>query len=195
MAYTGANPVNITENFGYEKYKNAIATSLGSKMYFNLEEKNGKRVTFAFDDNTKMWHKDDELDLKDFAVHEGEIYALTNDGSILTMLGSKGTLEGDVDWMLESGNIGYNTPFRKRIGRLNLRLKMELGAKASIFIQYDSDGSWNHICNISPSGKVKSMTTPIIPHRCDHFALKIEGKGDCKILSITKFMEDGSDAD
>jgi hypothetical protein len=172
-----------------------MATSLGSKMYLSLEDKNGKRVLFSFDDNSKLWHKEDELDVKEFAVYDGEIYSLTNDGRVLSMSGVSGRKESDIEWMLESGNIGYNSPFRKRIGRLNLRLKMELGAKASIYIQYDSDGNWNHICNISPSGKVKSITAPIIPHRCDHFALKIEGKGDCKILSITKFMEDGSDAD
>jgi hypothetical protein len=72
---------------------------------------------------------------------------------------------------------------------------MELDATASIYIQYDSDGNWHHVSNIRPYGKVKSIAVPIMPHRCDHFAIKIEGKGDCKILSLTKYTEDGSDAD
>ena len=195
MAYTGATPVNISEGFGYDKYKNAISKSLGSKMYYSLEDKNGKRTLFVFDDNTKLWHKEDDLDVKDFAVYEGEVYSLLEDGKILALNGANGKKEGSFEWMLESGNIGYNAPFHKRITKINLKMSMELDATASVYIQYDSDGNWHHISNIRPYGKVKSIAIPIVPHRCEHFAYKIEGKGDCKIISITKYMEDGSDAD
>lgn len=194
MAYTGTTPVNISEKFGSDKYKNAISCSLGNKMYYSLENKNG-RTLFVFDDGNKIWYKEDDLDVKDFAVYDGEVYALLNDGSLISMHGVNGKLEDKVEWSLESGNIGYSTPFRKRISKINLRMMMELDATASVCIQYDSDGNWHHVSNIRPYGKVKSMAIPIVPHRCDHFALKIEGKGDCKILSLTKYMEDGSDAD
>lgn len=195
MAYTGATPVNVSECFGNEKYKNAVSCSLGNKMYFCLQNSKGESHLFAFDDGTKLWHKEDGLACKDFAVFEGEIYALTEDDRIISMSGMNGTTEDDFEWSLTSGNIGYSTPFRKRISKLNMRLLMELDARASISIQYDSSGYWQHISNIRPSGKVRSMAVPIFPHRCDHFALKIQGKGDCKILSITKYMEEGSDVD
>jgi hypothetical protein len=28
--------------------------------------------------------------------------------------------------------------------------------------------------------------------RCDHFRMKLEGTGDCRVYAITKIMEEGS---
>lgn len=193
MAYTGATPVNISECFGNVKYKNAIACALGNKMFVSMKDSKGERVLFSFDDSSKLWHKEDSLDIKDFTVYGGEIYALTEENRIISMSGVNGKIEDDFEWFLESGKIGFMTPYRKRISKINIRLLMELNAMVSLSIQYDSSGHFEHISNIRPSGKVKSISIPVMPRRCDHFALRIEGVGDCKILSITKFTEGGSD--
>ena len=193
MAYTGATPVNVTENFGGVRYKNAVAGSVGSKMYFSMQDESGNNVLFTFDDNTKLWHKEDDLRCKDMVTYDNEVYALADNGTILAMDGGSGVTEGDFTWYLESGNIGYYTPFYKHLSRLNLKLQLDMGARASLSIQYDSDGNWYHITELNATGKVKGVTVPVSPQRCDHFALKIEGKGGCKILSITKYVEGGSD--
>lgn len=196
MAYTGATPVNISETFGTGKYKNAIACALGDRFYVSMTDEKTKekeRVLFVFDDSSKLWHKEDNLEVKDFVVFDGEAYALTESNSIVSMTGVNGEEEEDFEWFLESGKIGFTTPYRKRISRINIRALMELDSRMSISSQYDSSGYFEHIANIKPSGKVKSIAVPISPRRCDHFALKISGKGDCKILSITKVIEGGSD--
>ncbi len=195
MAYTGATPINTTECFGTEKYKNAVSCALGSKMYFCMKDKNAESKVFVFDDKTKLWHIEDNLPCKDFAVYEGEIYALTESGELISTTAVNGKTENDFEWEITSGDIGYNTPFHKRITKINMRMILELGARADISIQYDSCGTWQHISNIQPSGKIRSLTIPIMPHRCDHFALKINGKGECRILSLTKHIEEGSDYD
>ncbi len=193
MAFTGATPVIISDCFGNEKYKNAVACSLGNKMLFSMTDSKNQKSLFVFDDVTKLWHKEDNLAVKDFAVYGGEIYALTNDDSLISMHGVYGTAEDDFEWFLESGKIGFMTPFRKRISKVTLRLLMELDARASISIQYDSSGHFEHISTLKPAGKVRSIAVPIMPRRCDHFALKIEGRGALKILSVTKYTEEGSD--
>lgn len=193
MAYTGATPVNISECFGTERYKNAVAGAVGSKMYFSMQDSNGNNVLFTYDDNTKLWHKEDTLRCKEMVAYENEVYALSEYNQVVAMEGGAGAAEEDFEWNLTSGSIGFLTPFYKRLARLNLRLLMERKTKASIYIQYDSDGNWHHVTNLQPTGMVRSISVPITPHRCDHFALKIAGKGDCKILSITKFVEEGSE--
>ena len=40
---------------------------------------------------------------------------------------------------------------------------------------------------------LRSFSVPIRPKRCDHMKLKIVGKGDAKIYSITKTIEQGSE--
>jgi hypothetical protein len=192
MAYTGATPVNVSENFGYERYKNAVAGAVGSKMYFSMEDSSGKSVLFSFDDNTKMWHKEDDLRCIEMVAYDNDVYALANE-RIFAMDGEAEILEGDFEWYLQTGNIGYNTPFFKHIARINIRMLLERGSRANLSVMYDSDGNWHHITNIQATGKVKNVSVPVSPQRCDHFALKIEGKGDCKILSITKFIEGGSE--
>lgn len=193
MAYTGATPVIISDCFGNEKYKNAVACSLGNKLLFSMTDSKNEKSLFAFDDLTKLWHKEDNLAVKDFAVYGGEIYALTDDNSLISMHGLNGTAEDDFEWFLESGKIGFMTPFRKRISKVTLRLLMELDTRASISVQYDSSGHFEHISTLRPQGKVRSIAVPVMPRRCDHFALRIEGKGAIKILSMTKTTEEGSD--
>ena len=43
------------------------------------------------------------------------------------------------------------------------------------------------------STSLKSFSVPIRPRRCDHFRIRIVGKGPGKIYSITKTLEIGSD--
>ena len=147
----------------------------------------------TLDTDKTLWHKEDELNILDFATYEGEVYALTEDCKVIALNGAVGTVEGDFDWELISGDIGYLTPFYKRIVKLTLRLFMARTTTASISIQYDSSGAWEHVTMLRPSGKIGSIAIPIMPHRCDHFSLKISGKGDFKLLSIAKYTEEGSD--
>ena len=54
-------------------------------------------------------------------------------------------------------------------------------------------GDWEHI-GTRTATSLTGFTMPILPRRCDHFRLRIEGKGDAKIYSITKTVGQGSDA-
>lgn len=193
MAYTGATPVNVSEAFGDERYKNAVAGAVGSKMYFSMTKSDESSVLFVFDDKTKMWHKEDDMRCIEMVTYDNEVYALSEDSKLYAMDGGAGENEEDFEWYLQSGSIGYTTPFYKHIGRINVRLLMERNTRANISIQYDSDGNWHHVTNLRPSGKVRNISVPIQPQRCDHFALRLEGKGGCQILSITKFIEEGSE--
>lgn len=193
MAYTGASPVNMSANLGDVRYKNAVAGAVGNKMYFSMVDKDGNNVLFCFDDSTKLWYKEDDLRCKEMVTYDNEVYALSENNQIIALEGGNQSNEEDFEWFVESGNFGYYLPFYKRLSKLNLKLEMELGTNAKLSIQHDSDGNWHHITNLNATGKVKSVTVPINPQRCDHFALKIEGKGACRILSITKYIEGGSD--
>ena len=100
--------------------------------------------------------------------------------------------EGDYEWYAESGNIGYSSPDNKYVSRINLRMSLEFGANVDFYIQYDSSGKWEHKFNMAGTG-TRTFTIPVIPKRCDHFKYKLVGKGNCKIFSITKTIEEGSD--
>ena len=100
--------------------------------------------------------------------------------------------EAVFDWYVESGNIGYASPDNKYVSRISIRLSMEFGTNVDFYMQYNSSGRWEHIFNMSGKG-TRSFTVPVIPKRCDHFRYKIVGRGECKIHSIAKTIEEGSD--
>lgn len=192
MAYAGSAPIKVSEALGMDKLKNVCSGAMNNNLYVSALV-DGKRKLYVFNDYYKLWHIEDDIDVKSIAVYGNDIYVLTTDGYIFSLSGKNGEIEGVFDWSLESARIGFSSPFNKFIFKINARLLMSLGASASVSIQYDSSGDWEHISMISPKGKTGSITIPIKPRRCDHFALKFAGKGDCKILSLTKYMEEGSD--
>jgi hypothetical protein len=102
------------------------------------------------------------------------------------------TREGKFPWFVESGAIGYSSPDNKYVSRINVRISLEVGTDVDFYLQYDSSGEWEHKFNMSGKG-TRTFTVPVIPKRCDHFKYKLVGKGNCKIHSITRTIEEGSD--
>ena len=94
--------------------------------------------------------------------------------------------------MAQTGLLGLSLPDMKYISRLLLRMTLPEGSQLSGYAQYDSCGKWEHLFTINGTG-TRSFLLPIRPVRCDHMQLRLEGTGDCKLYSITKSIEQGSD--
>ena len=193
MAYTGATPVNISENLGQQKLKDVCSGVVNNNMYLTMKDSEGVPSLFVYNDYYRLWHKEDNLEVKSFATWDNEIYALSADNKLYCLSGGYGDKEDALKWSFTSGTIGFSTPFHKSIFKINARLSMGFGARADVSIQYDSSGNWEHVANIRPTGKVGSVSIPIMPRRCDHFSLRFSGVGDVKLLSLVKYMEEGSD--
>lgn len=100
--------------------------------------------------------------------------------------------ESDMEWYAETGTFGYRDPESKYVSRLCLRMALDINSSVSLFIQYNTDGNWEHKCTMAGHG-TKSFPVSIVPRRCDHFKIKLMGKGNCKVLSLTKEFQKGSD--
>lgn len=191
--YDGSLPVEISSAFGNINYFNATAGSHGSKYYISMQDANGVWSFFVFDASKNMWHKEDNLHATAFCSCRGELYYIdSTDKKIKTVFGSGDTDATPVKWMAETGIIGAIYPDRKYLSRLSVKLNMTIGSKIYIYVQYDSSGTWEHICTMN-GVRLNTFTLPIRPKRCDHLKLKIEGEGEAKIYSITKTLEQGSD--
>ena len=108
------------------------------------------------------------------------------------MLGSGTQDAEDVEWMVQTGEIGISSPDAKYISRITLRMSMDVGAEVSIYAQYDFSDVWESQCVLT-STNLRSFSLPIRPKRCDYMKLRIEGRGKAKIYSITKTIEQGSE--
>ena len=104
----------------------------------------------------------------------------------------EGSTEENFEWMATTGVIGYEYPDMKYVSRFNIRMKIEEGTKVEVFTEYDSDGVWHPQGELIGKGTT-TFTLPVIPIRCDHVRIRIVGQGECKIFSLTKILEIGSD--
>lgn len=191
MAYQGGIPMDVSEALGEEKYYDAVAGAFGDRYYISMRDSQNTWHLFCYDTRKGIWMHEDNLHVREFAQWGDELYALV-DNRIVALNGTEGTPEEVVEWRAESGILYYRYPDKKYVSRYNVRLNMERGAKMQIFIEYDSSGLWEH------SGRVEipntgTCTIPIRPKRCDHMRLRLEGKGDVRIFSVARVLEQGSD--
>ena len=190
-AYDGSLPTEVSYALGNEAYSEAVGGSHGNKYYISMKDVSGKHNLFVYDIVKGMWHREDDLQVDSFCSCRGELYAISS-GQIITMLGSGASTMEDVEWMVQTGEIGITSPDMKYISRITLRMSMDIGAEVRIYAQYDFSEEWECQCVLT-STNLRSFSIPIRPKRCDHMKLRIEGIGDVKIYSITKTIEQGSD--
>ena len=198
-AYTGSLPASISDALGEVRYYDAVAGTMGNRYYISMRDADGTYHMLAYDQKTGLWCREDNTEALYFCRHGDDLYYIdVEDNKMKSIRGTlpydveeKG-LEGRFKWFVESGNIGYSSPDNKYIARVNVRISLEFGTNVDFYLQYDSSGEWEHKFNMSGRG-TRTFTVPVIPKRCDHFKYKIVGKGGCKIHSITKTTEQGSD--
>lgn len=59
------------------------------------------------------------------------------------------------------------------------------GASITAAAQYDSDGQWHTLANVTAGAK-RTFTLPVLPRRCDHFRLRLTGTGAWRLCSLTR---------
>ena len=190
-AYDGSLPTEVSYALGNEAYSEAVGGANGNKYYISMKDVSGNYNLFVYDTAKGMWHKEDDLQVDYFCSCDGEMYAISN-GKIITLLGSGDQDLADVEWMVQTGEIGLYSPDMKYISRITLRMSMDIGTSVWIYAQYDSSDEWESVCTLNGTN-LRSFSLPIMPKRCDHMKLRIDGVGAAKIYSITKTIEQGSE--
>ena len=192
-AFDGSLPTDASYALGNEQYSDAVGGAHGNKYYVSMKHSDGSWHLFVYDTAKGMWHREDNFHVSAFCSSKGEMYAIDADNrNIITLFGSGDVFEESVDWMVETGELGISSPDMKYISRLTIRMSMDIGAEINVYAQYDMSDEWLHVCNIRGTS-LRSFAIPIRPRRCDHMKLRFEGKGNAKIYSWTKTIEQGSD--
>lgn len=189
-SYDGSTPALISDSFGTEPYSDASANQRDGKYYVSMKNLSGKYSLMVYTPSYRMWHKEDDTDMTMTAYGEGNLYYVDSSGQLLTI--SDRESSENMEWMLESGSLLENTLNMKHISKLMFHMQLERGAKAEIYLQYDSEPMWERKFTIQ-SSKKKSYLVPIIPRRCSQFRYRITGRGKCVLFGISKFVEEGSE--
>lgn len=192
-AFDGSLPVEVSKALGDVRYSDAVACAHGNKYYIDMKMERGTHHLFVYDTVKGLWHKEDNIRLDDLCSYGGEVYGIEHGKNrIITLLGSGTKDETPVPWMVETGLLGLDLPDMKYISKVVIRLALDVGTTMNISIQYDSAEDWEDVCHMKATS-LRSFPLTILPRRCDHFRLRIDGVGHGKIYSITKTIEQGSD--
>lgn len=192
-SFDGSLPVEMSSALGEMTYGNAVAGTLGNKYYISMQDVNGQYHLFVYDTLKGMWHREDDTQVVDFCNCRGDLYFIDYaDNQIKTVRGTGITENASIKWKAVTGVIGTDSPDKKYISRMDVRMSLEVGARVGFYAEYDSSGEWEHLFTMTGT-KLGSFAVPIRPKRCDHLRLKIDGIGEAKIYSICKTVEQGSD--
>ena len=192
-AYDGSLPTEMSVALGDTQYQNAVAAAHGNKYYVSMQETmTGKHVMLVYDTAKGLWHKESGVPVLQLCSCREDLYCATQDGKIITMLGSGDTFEQEVRWFAETGIINGSFQDRAYLKRISVRMVLEPGSSVTISAQYDSCGAWESL-GFFTGTDLRSFTVPVRPRRCDHLRLRLEGTGKAMVFSITKSMSGGSD--
>jgi len=88
--------------------------------------------------------------------------------------------------------IGAALPDSKYLSRLSLRLHLPQGGSMELWVRYDEEADWHRLAQLTGT-PLGSVTLPAPVRRCDHLRLRLTGRGEMRLYSLTKTMEQGSD--
>ena len=209
MSYDGSAPVPVSDALGrLTGYDSAVGGACGWKYYLALHKTVNGKVTdkhmYVLDTERGLWHREDDTEVESMAsagdnmwfVAVKRVYAAGTETLVRRIM----TVEPDanaeaeeidpsaIHWYAETGIIGLETTDARYLDKVILKLRLEAGSSVRVSAQYDSSGGWIQIA-ATESPTLKTVPVPILPARCDHMRLRIDGIGPCKIFSITKIFE------
>lgn len=191
--YDGALPYLISENFGTELYRKAVAGGVRGKYFVSMQSSADESWNlFVYDTLKGLWHREDALEVTRFAALDDELYMLAADETLITAYGSGGEEEKPVSWSTTTGVLTCGLVGKKYISRLNLRMQLPRGSWCDFYIEYDSSGKWVHAGHMD-GWSLQTFLLPIRPQRCDHLRFRISGRGEFRLLSLARILESGSD--
>ena len=191
-AYDGSLPVEISSALGNVSYHNAAAGALGNKYYISMADEYEAYHLFVYDTMKGMWHREDGTQAIDFCAYRGDLYFIDYASKQIKSVKGNGAVDvKPIQWFAISGVIGTDSPDKKYISRMDVRMKLEVGTRVSFYAEYDSSGYYEYIFTMTGKN-IESFSVPIRPRRCDHLRLRIVGTGEAKIFSICKTIEWGS---
>ena len=122
QAFDGSLPVCVSQALGAERYHGGVAGCWQEKYYLSALDREEKPSLLVYDSARQLWHREDALRAVDFAGKGTELYALGTDGRLWSLHGQSGQTEETFSWRVETGEMGMQSPERKRLTQLFLYL-------------------------------------------------------------------------
>ena len=188
-SYDGAYPESVSDALEGMRFTAGTAGQHDGKYYASLQNSDGVWGLYVYDLKKSLWHREDDLHLLYMAYGEGELYCIDASGNLFTITGNRPEL---IEWAIESGDMLEGTIEYKYIRKLLFHLVLDAGSEIDVFLSYDDRPEWVKM-NTFTAKVYRSHILPVIPERCQKYRYRLEGKGNAKLIAISKYIGYGSD--
>lgn len=191
MVYGGGYPSLLTDKLGEERYKNAVGGELFGRYYVSMEDSEGTKHLFVYDTASGLLHREDDIPVSIFLRAKSKLIALN--GKYVTVVNPDGEeLEETFEWCAVTGEMGLDDPDNKYFSRVRIRADIPRGAYLEVSFRYNGKGTFVDSARFNGEGLGTSLYM-VRPARCDTMEVRLRGKGDVKIYSVTYNYERGTD--
>ena len=190
MAYDSGVPECVSYDLGEEMFREAAAGTDGVKYYISMQKVADESWhLFVYDPRNGMWHREDETHAQQFAYCAGALnYIDATTGKIMATSGGK---DEKIHWYAQLGEFIEYSEDKKIYSKIKVRMKLDAGARVNISVSVD--GGDFQLASTVYAQSERVAYVPIIPIRCDRFAIKLDGVGGCKVESIVREYTSGSE--
>ena len=179
----------VGKALGQDRLSGGAAGEMNGWYYLSAQEASGGWSLYVLNTRKGAWHRQDDAHALAFAALNGEMYMLCKNGAVYSLNGTAGTPEPeDVTWYAETAEMGYEYPEHQYMSRFLLRMLLGKEAFCRFLVQYDSDGVWREQGIVQGSGKTNLLLMPIIPRRCQHMKVRLEGQGDMRLYGMARVL-------
>lgn len=216
VRFDGSSTQTISDELGLKEFNNAVGGAGEEKYYIAMQE-NGVNHLFVYDTRKQMWHKEDDEKPRRFFRYKQSLFGIMTTDQIVryegmniitnnlpasfrnkeieetSQMGEFTIHNRGIDWYAETGPIESGSTNAKHIQRLGIRYELSERAWLKVSVKYDNEEKWIKAYEHEGKKSEGPVNIAFRPRRCEKFRLRFEGEGDCKILSIQRTVNEGSE--
>lgn len=172
VRYSGGVPQVISTQLDINTDSVAKAGTDGRKYYVYDGFK-----TYVYDTYYRMWHIEDDKNVKMRFNHINDLYSVYDDGIYKLNSGNEA-----VEWEFETKDFTFQSAERKNLSKLWIRADMPKQSRLEVYARQDGN-KWQRVA-VKTAERDEMFDFKLRIKKCDSFALKFKGKGDVHILDI-----------
>lgn len=190
VAFEGSMPYDVGAALGPETYMDAVGGRCGNKYYVSMLDTAGKWQLYVYDTTYQVWHKEDNTHMLQCVYYQGNLYYI--DADSLQLRAIYGDSTERVEWFVETGEWIEGSLNKKYISAIQVKAQLAKGSRLEVWLKSDTDFEYRKIKSVQAKDN-RTYSIPILPRRGEQFRLRLSGSGDCKVLGISKTIEQGSE--
>ena len=210
-AYAESTPVCISDKIYKDGWQRGKACRYKDKYYIAVEE-NEENKLYCYDTKSGLWHEESYNGLPVKYIYPGSyltgyeeymtVYVDYNEDHYTGFIvGIKDDIryskEDPIRWEFETTDLLASEIEHKYLKKLyiNCRVYLEEYNEINIEVQYDGDGEWHHLKEITPTeGENRSVwyCYPMANKRLNNFKIRATGIGNAVIYGIVLEFEKGA---